>query len=94
MSAAATTGARSAVRNGWLPVGTQGLWVINSIGLISHAGQQFAVVVLSDGQPTESVGIGRVQAAARAAVTAVTEPAALSGSSKLTGIVLRFVDSA
>lgn len=37
-----------------------GLWVINSIGVVSHAGQQLAIAVLSDGNPSRSAGIGLV----------------------------------
>ena len=68
---AAATGTRPAVKNGWLPVGPRGLWVINSIGVISHAGQQLAIAVLSDGNRSQSAGISLVQAAATAAVSAV-----------------------
>jgi hypothetical protein len=74
VTAAASAGTRPAVKNGWLPLGPDGQWVINSIGVISHAGQRLLVAVLSSGQPSESVGIGQVQAAARAAATAVTAP--------------------
>ena len=72
---AASTGTRPAVKNGWLPVGPQGLWVINSIGVLRHDGQRLLVAVLSSGQPAEAAGISQVQAAARAAAASVTEPA-------------------
>ena len=68
---AASTGTRPAVKNGWLPVGPRGLWVINSIGVISHAGQHLALAVLTDGNRSQSAGISLVQAAATAAVSAV-----------------------
>jgi len=68
---AASTGTRPAVKNGWLPAGPRGLWVINSIGVISHAGQHLAIAVLSDGNRSHSAGISLVQAAATAAVSAV-----------------------
>jgi hypothetical protein len=69
VTTAASAGTRPAVKNGWLPAGPQGSWVINSIGVISHAGQQLTVVVLSDGQSSESAGIRQVQAAAQAAAS-------------------------
>ena len=70
VSAAATPGSSFAVKNGWLP--DPELWVINSIGVIQHAGQQLLVAVLSDDQPSEEVGIAQVDALARAAAEAVT----------------------
>jgi hypothetical protein len=73
VSAAADAGTRPAVKNGWLPLSSEGgLWEINSIGVISHAGQQFLVAVLSSGHSSESAGIHVVQAAAKAAVSAAT----------------------
>ena len=76
VTAAADPGSRPAVKNGWLPDGSQpGLWVINSIGVLRHHGQRLLVAVLSSAQPTEAVGISQVQAAARAAAAAVTQPA-------------------
>jgi len=79
VTAAASAGTRPAVKNGWLPVGARGLWVINSIGVISHAGRYLAIAVLSDGNRSQSAGISLVQAAATAAVSAVA--AARSSSS-------------
>ena len=73
VTAAATPGTSSAVKNGWLP--DPYLWVINSIGVIHNSGQVLLVVVLSNEQPTEAGGIAQVEAAAVAAVhvaTAVT----------------------
>jgi Beta-lactamase enzyme family len=76
VTAAADPGSRPAVKNGWLPDGSQaGLWVINSIGVLRHDGQRLLVAVLSSAQPTEAVGISQVQAAARAAAASVTQPA-------------------
>jgi beta-lactamase class A len=67
VTAAATAMTRPAVKNGWLPIGPEGTWVINSIGVISHAGHTLLIAVLSAGQPSESAGISQVQAAATAA---------------------------
>jgi hypothetical protein len=76
VTTAADPGSRPAVKNGWLPDGSQpGLWVINSIGVLRHDGQRLLVAVLSSGQPTETVGISQVQAAATTAAASVTEPA-------------------
>jgi hypothetical protein len=74
VTAAASRQTRPAVKNGWLPDGPLGLWVINSIGVISHHGQRLLVAVLSSGQPSEQTGIDQVQAAARAAAAAITKP--------------------
>jgi hypothetical protein len=74
VTAAASRQTRPAVKNGWLPDGPLGLWVINSIGVISHHGQRLLVAVLSSGQRSEQTGINQVQAAARAAAAAVTKP--------------------
>jgi hypothetical protein len=68
---AASAGTRPAVKNGWLPVGPRGLWVINSIGVISHAGHKLALAVLSAGNPSQSAGISLVQAAATTVAGAV-----------------------
>jgi hypothetical protein len=70
VSAAATPGTSFAVKNGWLP--DPELWVINSIGVVDHAGQQLLIAVLSDDQPSEEAGIAQVDAVARAAAVAVT----------------------
>lgn len=70
VTAAATPGTSSAVKNGWLP--DPQLWVINSIGVIHHDGHLLLVAILSDDQPTEAGGIAQVKAAAVAAANAAT----------------------
>lgn len=75
VTAAADPGSSPAVKNGWLPDGPSGLWVINSIGVLRHHGQRLLVAVLSSGQPTQAGGISQVQAAATAAAASVTQPA-------------------
>jgi Beta-lactamase enzyme family len=75
VTAAADPGSGPAVKNGWLPDGPSGLWVINSIGVLRHRGQRLLVAVLSSGQPTQQAGIQQVQAAAQAAAASVTRPA-------------------
>ena len=72
VTAAAVPGATAAVKDGWLPDGSDTTWVINSIGVISHGGQEMLVAVLSSDQPSESAGITQVDAAARAAVSAIS----------------------
>jgi hypothetical protein len=74
VTAAAAPRTQPAVKNGWMPDGPAGLWVINSIGVISHHGQRLLIAVLSSGQPSEQAGISQVQAAAKAAAAAVTRP--------------------
>ena len=69
VTAAATQGTVSAVKNGWLP--DPQLWVINSIGVIRHAGQVLLVAVLSNDQASEAGGIAQDEAAAVAAADAV-----------------------
>lgn len=69
VTAAAALGTWPAVANGWLPGGAA-RWEVNSIGVISRAGRQVLVAVLSGGQPTESAGIAEVEAAVKAAVSA------------------------
>ena len=65
VTAAADPDSSPAVKNGWLPVSSG--WVINSIGVVTRAGHQLLIAVLSTGAPTENDGISQVQAAARAA---------------------------
>jgi hypothetical protein len=72
VTAAAGPQTRPAVKNGWMPDGPTGLWVINSIGVISHHGHRLLLAVLSSGQPSQLAGIRQAQAAARAAAAAIT----------------------
>jgi hypothetical protein len=75
VTAAAAAGTSPAVVSGWLS-GSGGIaWLVNSIGVISRDGHQILVVVLSGGHPTERAGIVQVEAAVRAAVSAITRPA-------------------
>jgi len=72
VTAGAVPGTTPAVKDGWLPDGSSTTWVINSIGVISSGGHELLVAVLSSDQPSESTGIAQVDAAARAAVSAIT----------------------
>ncbi|WP_257582540.1 serine hydrolase [Streptomyces sp. TLI_146] len=61
-----------ALKNGWLPRSTTGLWVVNSIGRVTTAdGHGWLVAVLSDGHTSLEAGVSAVEEAARAAVRAV-----------------------
>jgi Beta-lactamase enzyme family len=75
VTAAATPGTRPAVKNGWLPAGPDRTWVINSIGVVTHAGHTLLIAVLTSGQPSQPAGIRLVQAAATTAAAAITGPA-------------------
>lgn len=59
-----------AVKDGWLPDPRR--WVVSSIGVIHRRGQELLVAVLSNDQPTEAAGIAQDEAAAAAAVKAMT----------------------
>lgn len=61
----------TALKNGWLPRADTGLWVVNSIGRVTRGGRQLLVVVLSDGQASMDAGVGQVEAAAKAATSAL-----------------------
>ncbi|WP_329122632.1 serine hydrolase [Streptomyces sp. NBC_01353] len=60
-----------ALKNGWLPRDATGLWDINSVGRVTAGGRVYLVAVVSDGHATKEAGIGLVEDAARAAVSAV-----------------------
>ncbi|MFI8534515.1 serine hydrolase [Streptomyces aquilus] len=70
---AAADGSSWALKNGWLPRSTTGLWDINSIGRVTAAdGNDYLVVALSNGNATKEKGISLVESAARAAVSVFT----------------------
>ncbi|WAZ20551.1 class A beta-lactamase-related serine hydrolase [Streptomyces cinnabarinus] len=66
---AVADGSQWALKNGWLPRSTTGLWDINSIGRVTVDGRDCLVAVLSDGNATKAEGVALVEAAARAAVS-------------------------
>ncbi|MEV0172384.1 serine hydrolase [Streptomyces sp. NPDC050803] len=71
---AAADGSAWALKNGWLPRSTTGLWDVNSIGRVTtEDGRDFLVTVLSDGNTTKAAGVSMVEAAARAAVSVFSE---------------------
>ncbi|WAX80917.1 class A beta-lactamase-related serine hydrolase [Streptomyces sp. KMM 9044] len=69
---AAADGSAWALKNGWLPRSTTGLWDVNSIGRVTAGGRDCLVAVLSNGNATQATGIALVEAAARAAVAEFT----------------------
>ncbi|MFG2787723.1 serine hydrolase [Streptomyces sp. NPDC048419] len=69
---AAADGSRWALKNGWLARSTTGLWDINSIGRVTVDGRACLVAVLSNGNSTKAKGISLVEAAAKAAVGALS----------------------
>lgn len=61
-----------ALKNGWLPRSTTGLWDVNSIGRVTTAtGRPCLLAVLSDGHALLEAGVSAVEEAARAAVRAL-----------------------
>lgn len=66
---AAADGSAWALKNGWLPRSTTGLWDINSVGRVTVDGRDYLVAALSDGNATKADGVSLVEAAARAAVS-------------------------
>ncbi|MEU3343381.1 serine hydrolase [Streptomyces sp. NPDC006668] len=61
-------GSAFALKNGWLPRTTTGLWDVNSIGRVTACGRDYLVAVLSNGNATKVGGILLVEAVAKAAV--------------------------
>jgi hypothetical protein len=78
---AAADGSKWALKNGWLPRSTTGLWDINSIGRVSVDGHDYLVAVLSDGNATKAKGISLVEAAAQAAVSVFAADASSAAAS-------------
>ncbi|TPQ16423.1 serine hydrolase [Streptomyces sporangiiformans] len=64
-------GSECALKNGWLPRSTTGLWVINSIGRVTADGHAYLVAALSNGNSTMAKGVSLVESAAKAAVSSL-----------------------
>lgn len=87
---AAADGSGWALKNGWLPRSTTGLWDVNSIGRVTVDGHAYLVAVLSKGNSTQAKGISLVEAAAKAAVSVFTgEDASASASANATSAAAR-----
>ncbi len=71
VSAAADDGTGYAIKDGWLPRSTTGLWDVTSIGSVQAGGHQLLVVVLVNGTSTMAAGITTIENAARAAAQRV-----------------------
>ncbi|GGU97621.1 hypothetical protein GCM10010495_05110 [Kitasatospora herbaricolor] len=71
VSAAAGPEGSAKLKNGWLSRSADGLWAVNSIGLVTRDGHDLLVAVLSDGNSTEESGISLVESVAVAAVEAL-----------------------
>ncbi|WTP78692.1 class A beta-lactamase-related serine hydrolase [Streptomyces sp. NBC_00178] len=56
-----------ALKNGWMPRTTTGLWDVNSIGRVVSGGRTLLVAVLSRGHTTKEAGVAVVEFAAEAA---------------------------
>ncbi|MFD3340776.1 serine hydrolase [Streptomyces anthocyanicus] len=72
-TAGPTAGSTWALKNGWLRRSTTGLWVVNSIGRVETGGRGCLVAVVSRGSGTQAEGIALTEAAARVAVSVVTD---------------------
>jgi len=71
---AADSGTWFGVKNGWLPSSSDdGLWEINSIGKVTHDGQQMLIAVLSNYNDSESGGISVIEGVVDKAAGAVAE---------------------
>jgi hypothetical protein len=70
---AAADGGSWALKNGWLPRSTTGLWDVNSIGRVTVDGAGYLVAVLSKGTVSQARGITLVEAAAEAALSSFRE---------------------
>ncbi|WP_328870140.1 class A beta-lactamase-related serine hydrolase [Streptomyces sp. NBC_00287] len=66
---AVADGSGWALKNGWLPRSTTGLWDINSIGRVTVDGRDYLVAALSDGNETKADGVSLIEAAVKAAVS-------------------------
>lgn len=55
------TAATVALKNGWLPLAIDD-WQINSVGYVDGNGRDYLIAVLTTGDPTESYGIGTIDA--------------------------------
>ncbi|NUQ98079.1 MAG: hypothetical protein HOY79_16535 [Streptomyces sp.] len=78
---AAADGSAWALKNGWLPRSTTGLWDVNSIGRVTVDGRDHLVAVLSKGNSTQAKGISLVESVAKAAVSAPARGASSAAAS-------------
>jgi len=67
VSAGTGPGTTVALKNGWLPVGSE--WTVNSIGWISGSGRDYLIAVTTADDPDEDYGIASISSVADAAWT-------------------------
>ncbi|WP_093800757.1 serine hydrolase [Streptomyces sp. Wb2n-11] len=65
------------VKNGWLPRSTHG-WRVHSVGAFTGGRHDYAITVLTHGNPTMNDGVGTVQAVSRAIHKAINPTASAS----------------
>src|SRR5437879_11154694 len=59
------TDATIALKNGWLPVGDERQWIVNSIGWIDGPGRNYILAVLTDHNSSQGYGIDTIQSISR-----------------------------
>ena len=65
VSTGTVAGTTVALKNGWLPVGSE--WTVNSIGWVNGSGLDYLIAVTTSGDPSEAYGIGSISLVAAAA---------------------------
>jgi beta-lactamase class A len=77
VSAAADPGTTTALKNGWMPLGSDGgRWVVGSVGVITVGNHPVLLAVLTEHQSSRADGIALVEALSRIAARAVATPTA------------------
>jgi len=61
VSAGVLAPASVALKNGWLPVATEGGWQVNSIGVVSGRFRHYLIAVLTSGDPSMSYGAETIE---------------------------------
>jgi beta-lactamase class A len=73
VSAAADPGTTPALKNGWVPVDSDGgRWIVGSVGVVTAGGHPVLLAVMSEHQPSKDAGVRLVESMARVAAGAVT----------------------
>ena len=65
ISSGTVAGTTVALKNGWLPVGSE--WSVNSIGWVSGSGRDYLIAVTTSADPDEDYGIASISMVAAAA---------------------------
>ncbi len=69
VSAGTVVGTTVALKNGWLPVGSE--WTVNSIGWVSGSGRDYLIGVTTSSDPSEGYGIASISVVADAVWSAL-----------------------